>query len=457
MTLQASGAISLFDVNTELGRTNNTQLGLLCTNVRTLFGDASGAVAMFDGYGKSNTSVPGAPTGVSGTSTSCHSVSVSFSAPASNGGLSIDYYQAISSPGCFSATGTSPISVSGLSPSTSYTFRVRAHNSKGYGCYSSSSGSVTTCALQGSCAFTTGGCYCYYKVSGVSRYSAIAIGAGAGSNREVPGGSGAQSVRNYMNWSIPSPWAVYVACGGGVNYNNYAPQRNGVNVSTGIYGYRSAPNNCPGGAIVTAKNAGLAGYGAYYYGSSCTHTCYSRIQLSCNFASYCVGFYSASGSYGDYSTGGGAGTNNRPTAQNFYNNSNGYGGGSSSSGGTGCNTQYCHFHPSGGGGGSGIYAFVGDIHYGKASGYGGGIGSNGGTNGGCGSSSNSARGGNGGSYGGGGGAGYANYTTYYCCCGGSYVHYVSSSGFGGNGGSGAVRIVYPGDTRQFPKCNVGSP
>ena len=56
MTLPASGAIGLFDVNTELGRTNNAQLGLLCTNVRGLFGDASGAVSMFDGYGKSNAS-----------------------------------------------------------------------------------------------------------------------------------------------------------------------------------------------------------------------------------------------------------------------------------------------------------------------------------------------------------------------------------------------------------------
>jgi hypothetical protein len=293
MTLPASGAISFSQVNVELCRSSTAQLSLNCSAVRTLFGDNSGAVSMNDGHGKSNTSVPGAPTGVSGTSTSCHSVSVSFSAPASNGGLSIDYYQAISSPGCFSATGTSPISVSGLSPSTSYTFRVRAHNSKGYGSYSSSSGSVTTCVLQGSCAFTTGGCYNFYKVSGVSRYSAIAIGAGAGSNRQTPGGSGAQSVRNYMNWCtchVPSPWAVYVSCGGGISYNDYAPRRNGVNVSTGVYGYRAPPNNCPGGAIVTARNAGLAGAAAYYYGPSCTHTCYSRNQLSCNYASYCVGF-----------------------------------------------------------------------------------------------------------------------------------------------------------------------
>jgi hypothetical protein len=54
MTLPASGAISLFDVNTELGNSTSAQIGMLCTSVRTLFGDASGAVAMFDGHGKSN-------------------------------------------------------------------------------------------------------------------------------------------------------------------------------------------------------------------------------------------------------------------------------------------------------------------------------------------------------------------------------------------------------------------
>ena len=144
MTLPASGAISLFDVNDELGLSHTAQIGLLCTNVRTLFGTASGAVGMTTGYGKSNTSVPGTPTSVSASATSYSSASVSFSAPACTGHLTIDYYQAISSPGCITATGTSPISVTGLSESSSYTFRVRAHNSKGYGCYSSASGSITT-------------------------------------------------------------------------------------------------------------------------------------------------------------------------------------------------------------------------------------------------------------------------------------------------------------------------
>jgi hypothetical protein len=133
MTLPASGAISFSNINTELCRSSTAQLSMNCSSVRTLFGQASGAICMNTGHGKSNTTVPGAPTGVGGSATSSSAVSVTFSAPASNGGLSIDLYQAISSPGCITATAaSSPISVTGLSASTSYTFRVRAHNSKGY-------------------------------------------------------------------------------------------------------------------------------------------------------------------------------------------------------------------------------------------------------------------------------------------------------------------------------------
>jgi hypothetical protein len=55
MTLPASGAISLFDVNVELGRTGTTQIALGDTIVRTLFATASGAVGLNTGYSKANT------------------------------------------------------------------------------------------------------------------------------------------------------------------------------------------------------------------------------------------------------------------------------------------------------------------------------------------------------------------------------------------------------------------
>jgi len=54
MALPASGAISLNDVNVELGLSATAAISLNDAAVRTLFGVASGAIDMDDGYGKSS-------------------------------------------------------------------------------------------------------------------------------------------------------------------------------------------------------------------------------------------------------------------------------------------------------------------------------------------------------------------------------------------------------------------
>lgn len=90
--------------------------------------------------------VPNAPTGVSAASVfgiSGGSVSVSFTAPSSNGS-SITGYTVTSSPGNITATGSSsPIVVSGLTNNQAYTFTVTATNGVGTSSASSISNSAT--------------------------------------------------------------------------------------------------------------------------------------------------------------------------------------------------------------------------------------------------------------------------------------------------------------------------
>ena len=95
--------------------------------------------------GGAGASVPDAPTGVSASATGQTTASVSFSAPANNGGSAITSFTVTSSPAGGTATGaSSPLTVTGLTASTSYTFTVTATNAVGTSVASSASSSITT-------------------------------------------------------------------------------------------------------------------------------------------------------------------------------------------------------------------------------------------------------------------------------------------------------------------------
>ena len=94
------------------------------------------------------TTAPGAPTIGSAVALSPTSASITFSAPASNGGASIETYTATSTPGSIVGrvmqAGSGTVTITGLSSSTAYTFRVTASNRIGTSSSSSATVSITT-------------------------------------------------------------------------------------------------------------------------------------------------------------------------------------------------------------------------------------------------------------------------------------------------------------------------
>lgn len=93
--------------------------------------------------------VPDAPT--IGTATAGDAqASVAFTAPSNVGGSAISAYYAVSNPGQITASGaSSPVTVTGLTNGTSYTFTVWALNTYGPSPYSAASGSVSPAVARG--------------------------------------------------------------------------------------------------------------------------------------------------------------------------------------------------------------------------------------------------------------------------------------------------------------------
>lgn len=113
-------------------------------------------------------------------------------------GATATNYTVTSSPGSLSATGnTSPITVSGLTPNTAYTFTATGTNNQGTGATSPASNSVTTNSayilLQNYTSSTN-----FSVPSGVNAIAVWTVGGGAGGNAGNQGGTGYTNRGSYQ-------------------------------------------------------------------------------------------------------------------------------------------------------------------------------------------------------------------------------------------------------------------
>jgi hypothetical protein len=382
---------------------------------------------------------PGAPT--IGTATvSGTSVSVTFTAPACAGvPATITGYTATSTPGCVTGTSaSSPVTVSGLTSCTAYTFKVKASNAAATGPCSAASNSVTTFA-QGQTAYTTAGTFSFVAPAGVTRVSVVAVGGGGPFSaynecafqcpnyfRTGPGGGGGGGL-GYKNNITVVPgcsYAVVVGAGG------IAPSGFNAAPTSGGQSYFISAATVRGGGGTGGATQGTAGTGGTYTGDGGGNGGAGGLPS---------GVYAGSGGgAGGYSGNGGAGV------------APGTNGNAGAGGGGGSAAARSSQEPPTGSGGVGLLGQgsngAGGTTTSQASSVGGG--GSGGASGGLGACMGypvGSKGGAGGAYG--GAMGGSNYGGWVC----TNTPFASSPA-----GVGAVRIIWPGTTRSFPSTNTGN-
>ena len=251
-------------------------------------------------------------------------------------------------------------------------------------------------AAPGQQAYTTAGSYTWTCPSGVTSVSVVCIGGGGGDNIHSCAGGGL-GYKNNISVTPGASYAVEVGRGG-----RYLTAPTDSSFNSAVYG-RCPTGNQDVGGTYTGDGGGNGG----------------------NASTRATDQWGGCGGAGGYAGAGGAGGNYATAGTNGAGGGGGGGGGSYSASAT---------VGGGAGGGTGIL--------GQGSNGTGGVAAT--------SNSDSGKGGSGGSSGTTGETGSGTFTTL----GGSY----GGGGHGNTttkgGGDGAVRIIWPGDVRQFPSTRT---
>lgn len=222
---------------------------------------------------------PDAPTGVSASAGDA-SASVSFTAPANVGGSAISAYYAVSNPGGITGTAaSSPVSVTGLTNGTAYTFQVWALNSYGPGVWSAATGSVTP---TGVLALFVGGSTGASNVNTITYVTISTLG------NSQSFGTLNYSADIYQGSAASTTRAVYSAGGLGnfYTYSTFATQGNTVNfAAANIYGAQGCNSSTRG-----LYGGGETATSAIYYitiATTGTVTSFGGLTNSVQFAASC--------------------------------------------------------------------------------------------------------------------------------------------------------------------------
>ena len=211
---------------------------------------------------------PAAPTALSGTALSTTSVSIAFTPGADNGATITNYQYALSTDsgstyGSFlaldPADATSPITISGLTASTTYTIKLKAVNTMGAGTESAGVSVTTRAPLTVNYLVIAGG----GAGGGVSNYNGYHAGGGGGgagglrSTVTTTGGGG--TLETALSPTLSTNYSVQVGAGGTALGSGTMEASPGVNSVFATITSIGGGRGYSGGATVAAGAGGSGG------------------------------------------------------------------------------------------------------------------------------------------------------------------------------------------------------